>query len=149
MYTHILIAIDGSDLASRGLDHGLSLAKALGAKVLVLTVTEPLSKVGLQELSAQTGGMDVISDLTRNVETQANDTVNHAKREAERLGVACETLVIKDRHAAEGILDAVKAHGINLIVMASHGRRGVSRLLLGSQTLDVITHGNIPVLVVK
>ena len=149
MYTRILIATDGSDLAKRGLDHGLALAKTLKAKVFVLTVTEPWSRVGLEDLSAQTGGIDAAADYAATLEKQAREVLAAAGKQASEFGVDVEPLLLRDRHAGEGILEAAEEHDINLIVMASHGSRGMARLLLGSETLEVITRGKVPVLVIK
>ena len=68
---------------------------------------------------------------------------------ASKLGVACETLHVKDRHPAEGIVETAKSRGCDLIVMASHGRRGLSRMLLGSQANKVVTHSAVPVLICR
>ena len=103
MYTRILIATDGSDLAKRGLDHGLALAKTLKAKVFVLTVTEPWSRVGLEDLSAQTGGIDAAADYAATLEKQAREVLAVAGKQASEFGVDVEPLLLRDRHAGEGI----------------------------------------------
>lgn len=68
---------------------------------------------------------------------------------AAEAGVSCETLHVKDRRAAEGIIETAKANGCDLIVMGSHGRRGLGRLVLGSQANEVVTHSTVPVLVCR
>lgn len=144
MYKHVLIATDGSDLAQKAVTHGLALAKALGARVTAVTVTEPLATL-------ITG--DVIAFPTEEYEravTQSAQAILSAVTEtAKEHGIACETLHEKDQFPAEGIIHAAKSGGCDLIVMASHGRRGLSKVLLGSQTTQVLTHTSIPVLIYR
>jgi nucleotide-binding universal stress UspA family protein len=144
MYKHILIATDGSDLARKANIHGLALAKALGAKVTAVTVTEPLATL-------ITG--DVIAFPAEEYEraaAQSAQTILLGVTEAAREhGIACETVHEKDQFPAEGIIHAAISRGCDLIVMASHGRRGLSRVLLGSQATQVLTHTTIPVLICR
>jgi nucleotide-binding universal stress UspA family protein len=149
MYTRILIPTDGSQLAARGVNHGLSLAKALGAKAFVLTVTEPWSRIGMGELAGEAGGLDAIAEYSAALEKQAREVLAAVERQATEQGLEVELLLLRDRHVAEGILAAVEEHDINLVVMSSHGRRGMAKVLLGSQTFEVITQGRIPVLVIR
>lgn len=145
MYKHILIATDGSDLSDKALDHGLSLAKPLGAKVTIATTTEPWDAVIVGEVA-------VVLPVEKYEETasaNAKSILNHAQAVADQAGVDIELQHVTDRHPAEGILEAAKAKGCDLIVMASHGRRGFSRMVLGSETNEVITHSELPVLVVR
>ena len=79
----------------------------------------------------------------------ASDILSKASATAGQSGVACSTVHLKERHPAEGILETAKARACDLIVMASHGRRGLSRLLLGSQAQNVVTHSTIPVLICR
>jgi nucleotide-binding universal stress UspA family protein len=79
----------------------------------------------------------------------AGKVLASAKAIAEKDGVACRTLHIKDQHPSEGIIQAAKDQGCDLIVMASHGRRGLSRLILGSQAYEVVTHSAVPVLIIR
>lgn len=149
MYTRILIPTDGSDLAARGVNHGLALAKALGAKAFVLTVTEPWSRVGLDELSGETGGLNAVAEYSAALEKEAREVLSAVERQATEQGLEVQLLLLRDRHVAEGILASIDEHDINLVVMSSHGRRGMAKILLGSQTFEVITHGQIPVLVIR
>ncbi len=125
MYRHILIPTDGSELAERGVAHGLALAKSLGAKVFVINVVEPLFAV--------TG--DFASVL---------DRVANAAKEA---GVSCETIQVENVPAYQAIIATAEDKGCNLIVMSSHGLGGLSMLLIGSVTNQVLTHAKTPVLV--
>lgn len=148
MYTRILIATDGSDLSRKGLDQGLALAKRLDADVTIVVVTEPTLPVA----SSTTMGWAPTFDPTAFEEAKAasaTHVLEEAARVAEPAGVRFTTLHIPDRFPAEGIVEAAKDRGCDLIVITSHGRRGVERLLLGSQTVEVLTHSHVPVLVVK
>lgn len=149
MYERILITTDGSELAQKGVDHGLSLAKQLGAKVTIVTVTDPVPIDGAATL---TGYIPVPVDIDQYEAGRkefADRILAAAKADADRAGVEAATLHIPDRFAADAIVEAAPKIGAGLIVMASHGRRGLGRLLLGSQTLEVLTHSAVPVLVVR
>jgi nucleotide-binding universal stress UspA family protein len=145
MYKHILIATDGSELAGKAVADGLALAKALGASVTAVTVTDILptgpyspipfpATVERYEAAAAEGAAKILA------------TVADA---AAQLGVVCRTVHVKDRAPAEGILTTLAAEGCDLVVMASHGRRGVSRLLLGSQAQKVVALSPVSVLVCR
>jgi nucleotide-binding universal stress UspA family protein len=125
MYRHILIPTDGSELAERGVAHGLALAKSVGAKVSVIYVVEPLLAV--------TG--DFASVL---------DRAGNAAKEA---GVSCETIQVENGQPHQAIIAAAGDRGCDLIVMSSHGRSGISVLLIGSVTNKVLTNAKTPVLV--
>lgn len=146
MYKHILITTDGSELARKGVDHGLSLAKSLDARVTVVTVTEPFP------IYAGEGWALGPGDFERYDADQvkfAQELLDPIKADAAKLGVACETRHVPGRRPAEAILDVAADQGCSLVVMASHGRRGLGRLLLGSQTSEVVSNSPIPVLVVR
>jgi nucleotide-binding universal stress UspA family protein len=148
MYKHILIATDGSDLAQRAELIGLTLAKALGAQVTAVTVTEPWDALSMAAL-AERGMPNPVADYDECMAAAANRILWGMDETAKKIGVSCATLHVKDRHPAEGIIEAAKERGCDLIVMASHGRRGISRVLLGSQTTKVVTLSPIPVLVCR
>ena len=145
MYRHILLATDGSELADRASTHALELAKALGAKFTVVTVTEMFP-------SGPYSPIPWPADIERYeaAATLSAETILDKVRETARsLGVDCEARHVATRPAAEGILTACRDHGCDLIVMASHGRSGLSRLMLGSQANKVVTLSTVPVLVVR
>jgi nucleotide-binding universal stress UspA family protein len=145
LYHHILIATDGSELAAKAVDTGLAVAKALGARVTVVNVTEPWSAFVTGEAAIAFPYRDwekACVESSAKILMSANDA-------AARLGVACATVHIKEQHPAEGILQAAEDTHCDLIVMSSHGRRGVARLLLGSQALRVLTHSTRPVLICR
>lgn len=127
MYRHILIPTDGSELAWRGVVHGLALAKSVGAKVSAINVMEPIFAV--------TG--DFASVL---------DRVANAAREA---GVSCETIQLEKVLPHQAIIKAAEDRGCNLIVMSSHGLSGFSELLVGSVTNKVLACAKTPVLVCR
>lgn len=149
MYKHILITTDGSDVANKGLDHGLSLAKALSSKATLMTVTEPFPLVAGATSAGWVAGPEDINRYEAGQEAFAKGVLVSAKAAADRTGVSADTLHVPDRLPAGAIIDVAKARGCDLVVMASHGRRGLGRLLLGSQTAEVLASSTIPVLVVR
>ena len=145
MYTHFLIAIDGSELANAALEQGVALAKKLAAEVTIVNVTEPWT--GLM-------GGDVmvsfpIDEYERETSKHATELLSNAQNVASAAGLKSETVHVKDSYPADGILETADKHGCDLIVMASHGRRGVSRMLLGSQANSVVTRSTVSVLVCR
>lgn len=144
MYSHILIATDGSELSTKGVDHGLRLAKAIGAKVTIITVTDLWASGALA-----TAGPATITEYEQSMNENAQDILKEAAQMAEETGVPFETRHIPNRYAADAIVDASQALSADLIVMASHGRRGFRKMLLGSQTNEVLTTSTMPVLVVR
>lgn len=148
MYQHILIATDGSDLANKGLEQGLKLAKALGAKATVLTVSEPLSEQMAN--AARLGGIgDPVGRYDQQIDTVMRERFTEIEKRGAEHGVAATLAHEIDGFPAEAIIRYAKLNGCDLIVMASHGRRGMQKLLLGSQTAEVLAHTTIPVLVVR
>jgi nucleotide-binding universal stress UspA family protein len=145
MYKHLLIATDGSELADKAVEHGIALAKELAARLTVVTVTEAWA-------GAVSGEMAIgfpREDYDKAVATHAAEVLEHASAAASKAGIACAKLHVRNQHPADGIVHAARTHGCDLIVMASHGRRGISRLLLGSQANKVVVHSPVPVLVCR
>lgn len=140
MYRHILIPTDGSELAERGVTHGLALAKSLGAKVSVIFVVEPFSDVSGRFLEA----VATYAELRRE---QAASVLNSAADAAKGAGVPCETLQVESGQPHQAIIAAAEDKGCDLIVMSSHGRSGLSMLLIGSVTNKVLAQAKTPVLV--
>jgi len=145
VFAHILIATDGSELSDRAVGHGLALAKVHGAKVTAVHVTEPWTAAVAGEWAVAFQA----EEYEKTAAANAKSVLARVAAEAQRVGVACETLHIKDQFAAEGIVEEAKARNCDLIVMGSHGRRGFARFLLGSQALRVLTHTALPVLVYR
>jgi nucleotide-binding universal stress UspA family protein len=146
MFKHILIGTDGSDLAQKAVTTGLTLAKELNAQVTFVTVTPPWDALGAV---AERALPNPVADYDEIVAASANRILWEVTQTAKKIGIACSTLHSKDKYPAEGILETAKERGCDLIVMASHGRRGISRMLLGSQTTEVLTLSAIPVLVCR
>lgn len=148
MYKHILIATDGSDLARKGLEHGLSLAKTLKAKVTVLTVSEPLRSE--MASAALLGGIDdPVTRYDQQIDAIMKERFAFIKGRASEYGVTVDLAHEIDTSPAEAIVRFAKLKGCDLIVMSSHGRRGVQKILLGSQTSEVLVGTTIPVLVIR
>ncbi len=146
MYANILLSTDGSDVARKGVKHGLALAKALNAKATVITVTEPLPVV--EYVSGPAGGGIPQQDWDAACKVRAGKVLDEARAMAEQIGISAELLHVSNAHPATAIIETAKSRGCDLIVMASHGRRGLRKLFLGSQTSEVLSEGSVPVLVV-
>lgn len=145
MFQHLLIPTDGSDLSKKAVLYGVQLAKEAGAKVTALTLTEPYHVASMDAVLVSVGE-DEYEEGSRRISDQA---LAHAKAAADAAGVPCETIHEVHDQPYRAIIDAAHARNCDLIVMASHGRRGVSALLLGSETVKVLTHSTIPVLVYR
>ena len=145
MFKHILIPTDGSDLSRKAILYGVQLAKESGAKVTGLTVTEPYQPAGMDTVFIP---MDE-GDYEEQSRVLSEKAVEQVKIAAPAAGVPCETIREIHDQPYRAIIDAAHALGCDLIVMASHGRRGISALLLGSETVKVLTHSTIPVLVYR
>ena len=148
MYKKILIATDGSKFAEAAVSHGVELAKNLGSTPIIVTVTETWSAHQLAE-KVKKGASTAVEDYINSMKEMAQQILDDAKKVADAAGVECETVHISDRLPAEGIIDAAEREGCDLIVMASHGRRGLGRMLMGSQTAEVLGFSKIPVLVLR
>lgn len=148
MYKHILIATDGSELARKGLEHGLELAAPLGSKVTTLTVSEPL-RPDVARAARQGGVDDPVTRYDQEIDALMKERFSYIEQRSAARGVTVEFVHEIDSSPAEAIVRLAKLKGCDLIVMASHGRRGIGRLLLGSQTAEVVHSSTIPVLVVR
>ena len=145
MYKHLLIATDGSELALKAVETGLSLAKELKAKATVVTVTESWTTV----VSGEMGAAFPIEEYEQGCAASAKQVLDDVSARAKKAGVDVKVIHVKDQFPAEGIIEAAEKNGCDLIVMASHGRRGLTRMLLGSQASNVLTHSKIPVLICR
>ena len=144
MYHHILIPTDGTELSAGAVEMGMSLAKHVGAKVTVLTVVGPAVITGVPEHM-----VGLLIEYKQAALDEAESRLEAAKKQAERFGVHCETVKIEHPYPHETIIETATSRGCDLIVMASHGRRGLSALILGSETTKVLTHSKLPVLVYR
>ena len=148
MYSRILIATDGSELSTRGLLHGLDLAAKLGVAASVVTVTEHWSPFDMAG-EAQRGVTNPVGEYEAAARAAGRRGLDAAMVLAGERGVAAEPVHVTDSGAAEGIVRTAAEKGCDLIVMASHGRRGLNRVLLGSQAMEVVTESKVPVLIVR
>ncbi|MGA8145133.1 MAG: universal stress protein [Candidatus Acidiferrales bacterium] len=143
MYKDILIPTDGSELAGKAVQHGIAFAKEIGAKITVLTVTVPFHVFSLDPQIVE----DTAIQYKKQVQEHAAKMLGAIANSAQMAGVACETIQVEHEHPYRAIIDTAKSKDCDLIVMASHGRRGVSAIVLGSETVKVLTHSKIPILV--
>jgi len=149
MYANILLCTDGSDVARKGVKDGLALAKALNAKATVITVTEPMwVDYGGGHDSGWIPSQEEIEHFEAACRARADRVLDEARAMAEQVGISVALLRVPDAHPATAIIETAKSRGCDLIVMASHGRRGLRKLFLGSQTSEVLADGSVPVLVV-
>ena len=147
MYQRILVATDGSTLSRKAVTNAISLAELCGAELVALKV------VPRYPMSYFEGSMALQASEVARVESQWSDhgqsIVDAVKKAATAKGVSTKAVIAKSDLVAEAIVIAAKKHKCDLIVMASHGRKGIKRLLLGSETQHVLTHSHIPVLVLR
>lgn len=144
MYKRILFPTDGSEITQKALDSAIALAKLTGAELYALSVKEPFPYSAISEM--QPVPPQEFYDAQERI---ASARVQAAAEAARAAGVKCHAHTVEAVHPWEAILDHAKTQGCDAIVMASHGRRGVSALLLGSETSRVLTHATLPVLVVR
>jgi len=145
MFKHIFIPTDGSDLSRKAMLYGMQLAKLTGGKVTVFTVRAPYV-VSSMDFGSAIGTQQSFDEETK---AYANRVLEQAEMAAQVAGVSLETVQEIHDQPFRAIVDSAAANGCDLIVMASHGRRGLQALLLGSQTQNVLTHSKIPVLVYR
>lgn len=147
MYERILVATDGSPLSDKAVEHALALAKLCGASVIALKVVPRYPR------SYMEGGATVDTSEIERIEAQWREqtqtVLNQIKTEGKNVGVSVKTSIAKSDLVAESIIAAAHKQKADLIVMASHGRKGIKRLLLGSETQHVLTHSTVPVLVLR
>jgi nucleotide-binding universal stress UspA family protein len=149
MYANILLSTDGSDVARKGVKHGIALAKALNAKATVITVTEPLEvDYGGGHVGGWIPSPEEFDRFDAACKESAGKVLDEARAMAEQIGISVELLHVPNAYPATAIIETAKSKSCDLIVIASHGRRGLRRLLLGSQTSKVLADGSVPVLVV-
>jgi nucleotide-binding universal stress UspA family protein len=147
MYQRILVPTDGSALSKKAARSAVELAAALGAEIVALNVVPRYPTAYFE------GGMSVPATQVARVEQQwaenGQSLADAISSLAEKSGVKARAVTVRSDLVAEAILAAARKNRCDLVVMASHGRKGLKRLLLGSETQHVLTHGNIPVLVLR
>ena len=144
MYKRILVPTDGSEITAKAVETAVTMARAFGATLLTLAVKEPFPYSAITEM--QPIPPQEFFDAQERIAVKHLDQVKAACAAA---GVECLAAAVEAAHPWESIIDFGKDQGAVLIVMASHGRRGVAALLLGSETQKVLTHSTVPVLVVR
>ncbi len=144
MYRSILIPTDGTEITAKAVQAGVALAKALGAQLSTITVKEPFPYSAISEMQPIPP-----QEFYDAQERLARPRVKSVVESAATAGLDCAAFTVEASHPWEAIVDLAKTRGCDLIVMASHGRRGVAALLIGSETTRVLTHCDVPVLVVK
>lgn len=147
MYKRILVATDGSKLSNMAVEHAINLADITGAEVVALKVVPRYPQTYFE------GGVALAAAEVSRIEKQWNDeamaAVNAVKAAGQKMEVKVKPVTVKSDLIAEAIIAAAKRNKVDLIVMASHGRKGIKRLLLGSETQHVLTHSHVPVLVLR
>jgi nucleotide-binding universal stress UspA family protein len=144
MYQRILVPTDGSDLSKKAVETAMSLARLCGAELRAISVKEPFPYSALSEMQPVPP-----QEFFDAQERLANSRVQAVMDSAKAAGIACKGHTVEALHPWEAILDYARSESADLIVMASHGRRGLNALLLGSETQKVLTHSALPVLVVR
>ena len=144
MFKRILIPTDGSDITAKAVNSAIGMARIHGAQLYILSVKEPFPYSAVSEM--QPTPPQEFFDAQERI---ADSRVKAVAADAAAAGVPCSTQTVEALHPWEAIIDHANEHQCDLVVMASHGRRGVSALLLGSETQKVLTHCKIPVLIVR
>ncbi len=144
MFKRIIVPTDGSDITSKAVGTAIEMAKVHGATLFAISVKEPFPYSAVSEM--QPTPPQEFFDAQERI---ASTRVKAVLAAAEAAGVPCEGHTVEALHAWEAIMEHAKLKTADLVVMASHGRRGVQALLLGSETQKLLTHSTIPVLVVR
>lgn len=147
MYQRILVATDGSKLSARAVEHAIALADLTGGELVALRVVPRYPQTYFEGGVAL--GANEVKQIEKQWEDEARETVAAVKALAQGRQIKVKPITVKSDLVAEAIIAAAKRHKCDLIVMASHGRRGLKRLLLGSETQQVLTHSHTPVLVLR
>jgi nucleotide-binding universal stress UspA family protein len=148
MFKHVLLPTDGSKLSERAVERGLDLAKYLDARVTAMHVIPEFRMMADESFVLPTSA-DLKKRYDKEAKSRAEKMLQKIRARAESAGVKCEGVAVMGDVPYEHIIDTAKKRKCDLIVMASHGRRGLSGLLLGSETAKVLTHSKVPVLVVR
>ena len=145
MFRNILIATDGSELAAKAVEQGVLFAQEISAKITAVTVSEPFHFLSVSPNQLEYTPIE----YEKHSKAHAEKVLGVVSAAAKSAGVVCETLHVEHEQVYQAIIEAAEARRCDLIVMASHGRRGVSAVVLGSETVKVLTHSKIPVLVYR
>lgn len=148
MYKHILLPTDGSSLSAMAVKQGIKFAKAVGAKITAINVT-PEYQMMIDEGFVMPTVMSIRERFERETTTRSRKLLDEITSDAQAAGVACVGVTMVSGVPYEAIIKQAKKSKCDMIMMASHGRKGLSSILLGSETAKVLTHSTIPVLVVR
>jgi nucleotide-binding universal stress UspA family protein len=149
MYKHVLVPTDGSKLSLKAIKTGAKLAGALGAKLTLVHVVAPYMPPLYGDPIGYAPMVLDPKEYKVNVERNAKRVLTEGSRAVAALGMTCAEVVATDEHPWEALLRTARGKKCDLIVMASHGRRGLAGVLLGSETSKLLTHSTIPVLVCR
>lgn len=141
MYKRILVPTDGSERSVKAVEGA---ARLLGATLVVMTVVEPYSYTNLAEYRPES-----IEQYDERVTAEAEERLEAARKIAVAAGVEVKTVMVKSFSPAEAIIEQAEKNGCDIIFMASHGRKGIAAVLLGSETQKVLTHSHFPVMVYR
>jgi len=144
MFKHILVPVDGSSTAGQAIDKAIAVAAAFKSAVTVIYVIDPYAFTGVGA-DFSYGQAEYLSAAT----AEANEAIKHAKQAFQDHGITVTASVVEGHAIYRGILETAESVGADLLVMGSHGRRGLERLVLGSVTAQVLSHAHLPVLVVR
>lgn len=144
MYKRILVPTDGSERSVKAVEGAARFARPLGATLVVMTVVEPYSYTNLAEYRPES-----IEQYDERVTAEAEERLEAARKIAVASGVEVKTVMVKSFSPAEAIIEQAEKNGCDIIFMASHGRKGIAAVLLGSETQKVLTHSHFPVMVYR
>jgi nucleotide-binding universal stress UspA family protein len=147
MYKRLLIATDGSTLSKKAVTSGVNLAQSLGAELVLMKVVPRYTQTYFE--GVVTLGADDVKKIEQAWADSAQAILDKAVKSAASKVMNTKTVVVKADRVAEAIIATAKKQACDLIIMASHGRSGISRVLLGSETNAVLTHSHVPVLVLR
>ncbi|MBV4397484.1 universal stress protein [Advenella alkanexedens] len=148
MYKKILLPIDGSEISAQAANSGICFARQIGAEIVTINVTQPFSTlIGFDGMAASYAISD--GDYEEAAKKEAQEYLKPVLERAETAGVKATSVITSNYSVADGIVEAAKEHNCDLIYIASHGRSGLSRLLLGSVTIKVLSLAHTSVLVYR
>jgi nucleotide-binding universal stress UspA family protein len=147
MYKHLLVPTDGSRLSDKAVAQGMALAEALGARITFLHATAPMPT----PIYADGVSVEMIprKEYIQRAKADAAKVLDKAAAKAKAAGIDAKVMHVTNDAPWEAIIAAARKVKADVIVMASHGRRGLAGLILGSETTKVLTHSTVPVLVVR
>lgn len=144
MYKRILVPTDGSERSVKAVEGAARFARPLGATLVVMSVVEPYSYTNLAEYRPES-----IEQYDERVTAEAEERLEAARKIAVAAGVEVKTVMVKSFSPAEAIIEQAEKNGCDIIFMASHGRKGIAAVLLGSETQKELTHSHFPVMVYR